>query len=838
LGRSIAAYDEKASALIGSTRAFETGEVLSQLDELYPTALRAELAKYRERREEESLLAGLSDGVLTAPGGVIRYRGREIRKKELPGVIESVRTERREIEKKILEHDRLCRATHLAAARLIGRQWPEHLEGLVELTHCAVHTLRSAGDAYGYLHHVLQIVLADGRVSSAEQERVHAAAVELCFTLSMTIDRHQDMRLPDDVSKRVEEAGGLPLLSGRKKLYEPIQENLGEWLQDAEAYTPVLLDELDRIADASLEALLEAEAKIASALRSGTELEPAPERAKVPTKYPTCPVGQERKRQKKLDWWDRFQTADGVVPGTMRAVVACGLLVPALLIGGNIGKATVHVVNGLSVPVMVELGEQKVAIGARQHGTIEAEPSAKVHVRAQLMEGRPIEDFEGELGGGFSHAVYNVAQAAAFLEWTAVYGPAPEVQPRPLGAGRWFSARQDHVFEEPPRTVSLKSGEVARHTVLAALHQDPPDAQLQWVPQQHERDAIITAHLAHEPAPSEAFARWLTAAEGLSDREKKRALLLARAKENRGVVVLEREIQDLLGDEERANRCAETRGAADDAPADGNLAYLALRCELWGEDRGDAWVAGWEQHRANPWFSWAAADELAGAGRWRESLEAYETALTSAELSAIRDRGGLFQYLRIIRVAEAAGHAVTVHESFAGARELALLARIAGAPAEADDTTVRVYRALERGELEAALRELLAEDPHVLTLIAASDGASEAIRERAVGLRLEDLKGTAVALSIALRIRQNVPFDPPKKGMFNAALEAKLIALLKDPKLASSPSRLEALVASKPPWERATALAMGAIVLGDRAPPSWRSQAKLTLYPFERPYFR
>src|SRR5205807_202298 len=52
--------------------------VLDRLRALYPSTLRADLKTYRERREEEVLLEGLADGVLTAPGGVIRYRGREI----------------------------------------------------------------------------------------------------------------------------------------------------------------------------------------------------------------------------------------------------------------------------------------------------------------------------------------------------------------------------------------------------------------------------------------------------------------------------------------------------------------------------------------------------------------------------------------------------------------------------------------------------------------------------------------------------------------------------------------------------------------------------------------
>jgi ABC-type multidrug transport system fused ATPase/permease subunit len=133
---------------------------------------------------EEHQLEGLADGALTAPGGVIRYRGREIRRKELRGVIEAVRTERRSVEQRILDHDRTCRATHLAAANLIGHGWNDHLQGLVELLHFAAHSLRNLSDAHSHLHHVLDIVLADGNVSSSERKRVLSSADDLYLVIT------------------------------------------------------------------------------------------------------------------------------------------------------------------------------------------------------------------------------------------------------------------------------------------------------------------------------------------------------------------------------------------------------------------------------------------------------------------------------------------------------------------------------------------------------------------------------------------------------------------------------------------------------------------------------
>jgi Zn-dependent protease with chaperone function len=159
LGRSVAGYVETADQLIGDVdESLDQQGVLAALSALYPSSLRSELKAYRDRREEELQLEGLADGVLTAPGGVIRYRGREIRRKELRGVIAAVKTERRGVEQRILDHDKAVRATHLAAAQLVGHGWAEHLEGLVALLHFTAHSLRNLADAHGHLHHVLDIV--------------------------------------------------------------------------------------------------------------------------------------------------------------------------------------------------------------------------------------------------------------------------------------------------------------------------------------------------------------------------------------------------------------------------------------------------------------------------------------------------------------------------------------------------------------------------------------------------------------------------------------------------------------------------------------------------------
>ncbi len=87
------------------------------------------------------------------------------------------------------------------------------------------------------------------------------------------------------------------------------------------------------LADVTLDRLLEVEDQVAKWVREGGEVEEAPEPAVVPAKYATCVVGKERERQKRLGWWDRFQTADGWIAATARTIVALTVVGSVIALG-------------------------------------------------------------------------------------------------------------------------------------------------------------------------------------------------------------------------------------------------------------------------------------------------------------------------------------------------------------------------------------------------------------------------------------------------------------------------------------------------------------------------
>jgi Zn-dependent protease with chaperone function len=839
LGRSIIAFHESAKGLVGSVPALEAGQVRDALDRLYPDGLKAELASYRERREEEVLLEGLQDGVLTAPGGVIRYRGRELRRKELPRVLDSVRSERKDIEQRILEHDRTCRATHLAAAKLVGHGWDTHLEGLVRLLHFAGQSLRNVGDAHGHLHHVLAIVLADGNVSNAERKRVLASADDLYLVLTTLWANTKALSLPDDVKRLFEGAGGFTALAEDLGLNTPNDQNLGDWLKVMEGWAQGAMGDLKVLADVTLDRLLEVEGDVARWATQGGDVPLAPAPASVPARYGTCVVGQERERQKKLGWWDRFQTADGFVPGALRAAVASGLLLPALFIGGHVGSSTVHVVNGLDAPVVVTFEGKKHVVPA--HGTErwDVEPSGSAHVETKTLDGALVEAFDVEVGGGFSHAIYNVAQAVPLVEWTAVYGAGVggDEPDRPIGSARWMDAPQDYVFQKPPTSISLKRGQTARKRVVEPLLEASPGSQRRILTDEAARAALVSAHVQFDPPTSEHFADWA----GLAFEDAQAgAALVVRAAANPTDVTLQRLAME-AGPDARKQVCE--RVTQSTGGSDGDATYLSLRCR--NAPSAD-FLEAWEKHPQHPWLNWAVAGEVAASGRWREALTAMELACTAKALGSMKNACQL-EYLRMSRSASAAGVAVTENGALLTTKEgspLSFVRRIEGGPKSDDWAVPLAWRALWKGQLAEALRQANeTKDQGLVTrmtvLVGASDGASRA--EVDAALRTIGTPSPSIEswLSVALAVRANLPVERPGElipGVTSVMVQESALAALQA--ASRDPKRLEAVMQGLDVHQRAIVSAMGVVVLGEQAPAAWRKTAKAGLFAFERPYFR
>ena len=830
LGRSVVRSAPRATMLVEPM----VGSWRQHLDALYPETLVKDVARLRAFEKELGQLRAIHSGALAPAEGGIRHRGRIIKSSELPGAIERVEEDAAAVEKRLAATDRLCRSVHLAAAKELGDGWSEYLEGLIATLHYADHTASNIQDLHGVLGHTVHIATVTRRISSSGRKRVVAAAAELHSALTAVFAQASHVKLDETLAQRMGNTSWSDIL-GKFQLGAPDEDNIGDWLGVIDGWTSQAGGPCGALSTETLEQLLVTEALIAEHVRAGTSPGAAPAPSRVPQKYETLVTGKERELEATLNWWERFQIADGKVATVARVAVAASIVAGVLGFGGTVGSSSITVYNGLAIPVVVDIAGEKFTVAPLGTHTLPIPKSGVYPIATHTRAGTEIERFRGEIPGTFGKYVYNVGAASPLVEWTAIYGNTEPEPDRMLGAPRWTETSARLLFTEPPDSVETKYGG-AKRTMLTAVSDAPPMRQVLLLADSVQQLDLVQSHARWDATTSENILGWLTIAHRLSPHFGQ--LLAARLAESPNDVALLRMEQDVATGPARDSVCVRHRAMAEAAPDSGNLYYLGARC-LEDPARSQAFIAGYEYWSDNPWLAYAAGYTHLEHARWAEAIPALE--ITRRKLRPVA-RQVMVDLARVHRlVGSDTGHAMAALIRASTDLQYAMSLETGKG---LDDTPDAAYPALLRGELDKALKIASADsavEANVLRLAAASDGASAELQARAAALGAEagldnDTRWSSIAL--ALRSGQDhAPFlpsdEPASAGYVKQALRFIERARTGKDKLAA-----ESELIGLPPLMRGHAYSMATIVLGTETPEQWRAAAKKLLFGGERPYFK
>ncbi|MEZ4372531.1 MAG: M48 family metalloprotease [Polyangiaceae bacterium] len=642
-------------------------DLAAELKSLYPEELSQQVERLRELRRELGVLEALKDGFLSAPGGVIRHRGEDLRKRDLPGAIAVVQAERDAVAATVAEHDRRCRTLHLQAAKVLGHGWDKYLKKLIALLHYSAHAEADLDDAYGHLMNVFSVVIADGSVSSSERVRLAFAGSEVYAALWQVDGQRKQVRVPEPVLKRMEIESWDGALESRFGLEPPTSENIGEWMQVIDSWYRAYTQPLAALHSETLEELLHTEARVAGWFLEEKDPEDAPAPARAPKEYTLRPPGTERPRQHRLGAWDRFVTADGVLPALGRFAVAGSIVgcVAAFSAAGT--DAQVHVINGLGCQVSVDIGTTHLDLLPGEHRAVSVPPGT-LHVTASSGTSR-VDDLEVEAAGLGTEYVYNVAAALPLVEWTAAYGSADERPPTYLGAVRWAESDAKYFFEEPPRSVSIEGKGTTRKVVSAPpIHE--ASTILNRAENDEERNHIIHVRARHDATGSESLLFWLASVSRLE--QEGEVILRERLARNPHEVEALRTQQDLASDSASRERvCREHKKLMLESPDDSDMQYIGLRCMPDGDQKNAAVLAAFARFPTNTWLENGVAwvhlqqNDFEGAARILNHLRTHAPMFKAQSALALG---------RLKRVAPGSDYGAGLLEQ--DSKEAAMLARV------------------------------------------------------------------------------------------------------------------------------------------------------------------
>lgn len=832
LGRSVVRTRKHAHELYPT--APSTGDPLAQIDALYSSQDGENIESLRELEEQRAMLKAIVDGDLKASGGVVQWRGAQVPRKSLPGVLAELDAEIAPLREAVEEHDRRCRGAHLMAAERLGPAWAQRLRGQLEVLHYAEHAKADIVDAYRLLHNTYAIVTADRRVSSSELRRLVASCNQLYEALANVYGQASQVTIDDAIAQKLGAATWPTALNEKFSLSRASEENINAWMNVIDGWFHATVGPLSALRHAALESLLASEDEVARQTRSG-ECSPEPTTfSVVPREYIAQLPGQERRLQKTLGWWDRFQTADGWLPGAARVAVAGGIVGAVFAVGSSVGLSKVSIFNGLARPVVVSIDDTTTEVQPYATVTLDL-PTAELHlIETKTADtGEVVESFEGEASEGAPHFVYNVASAVPLVQWTAVYGAVKPVPEERLGAVRWSETSVDHVFEEPPETISSK-GEGGTRTVLSAVSDPLPMNVLSGLAESDTKSetAIAEAHARWDSAKDGYLPDWFGRAKSGGQLPQILAARLARAPEE---IASLREQQDTTVGAEHEAVCAKHRAQAAKPGATPAMQYIALRCIDDAQARNVAFLDAHRRWPQEPWLKFAAGYAYAYRAQWTQAEPLLEAAAAIPEAAPMV----MIDIARLKR-AKGEGDAVTALAAKSSYLQT-LLALETGKGTE--NTPVAAFAMLARGDIDGAMR-LAASNPgletQLLPLVAASDGADDETVRRALALPKTTTDNPAVLWALyALASRRGLDGSAWREAAMKAEPEqspdiARFLDALRE---GADERTAEAALGEVGLHTRGAAYAAAAVYMGTRCPSRWRTLAKQLLFGPERPYF-
>lgn len=817
LGRSIARGVSNAEDM--ATSITEVGEVRKALGELYPSSLTKILQESRELAEEQAMLQAVEHGVLDLPGKMLNYRGQEFHRRELPTLLSQVEASLKEANDRLSEHDRHVRAVHRQAAKLASPEWNQYLIGLANIIHYADHREADLSDAMDTLGNVLSVVMADGRVTDGELQRLAVSAGEPHSVLAAIHLEAEKIDIGPVLNEYLETESWQKLL-GEYELSPPNEEIMGEWIDALPSWSDSCSSALSQLSSYALDELLAAEEKVALACSSDQSLPDAPTGPCVNTRYETLLVGQERPKQTKLGWWDRFQTADGWIPGFARFGTAGALVGFVVWLGLSIGGTDVMIVNGLSVPVIVSVDSTEVRVGARSTQSVSIEEGTTL-VRAKTVSGKLVESFSVETESNFNRYVYNVASATSMMTWD----PATDRESM-LGAPRWRETEAVRALTpHGPVSASEDEGQIlislAKSSALQILNEIEGE----------ERSRMLRSHVLWDSTASTEITSWLSeAADELNDFD---SLLKKRLANDPNDVVLLRLEQDRDNSD---SVCERHRTQAKNKPQDANWQYLAARCVSNPAERSRLFETQYEQWSNNGWIAYARASLALDDG----DLEAAMQRLRQAEKIPTLREASTNLTVRLLQLHNERPEDLSRWQEKASHLEIFALFRTEASPSEELPPLVHSMQKLHKGDTEGALAALTSEDASWKIVVAASDGATDQDIEVALDSWVPEKAAeyppevTLYALALARRIGR----DETAYLQVLPSLEKQFEIHREFLGSVDNPAGAEILLEGLDVRRRATAYAAAVVLLGQECPEEWRKLATHLLFIGERPYFR
>ncbi len=801
------------------------------VQDLYPESLVEDLEDFSTLKEEKVMLEAIKENRMTASGSNgIWHRGTQIRRQQLPKVIDSLAKEVEAARLKVADHDRLCRTVHLRLAEKIGMRWDEYLEGLLHIIHYAEHNILNISDANQILAKVLNIVMADNNVSSKEMVKLLQACNELYRVLENVYQDSTKIKLDNNLLTELDTLSWSHFLEDLK-LGRANQENINQWIQVVGSWVAVYIESLSRLRSEALEVLLQSEDKVQKMYQSNTT-EAAPAPTYVDVQYEVMMPGDERKTNMKLNLWDKFIAADGMVASLTKFAVAASIVGGTVYMAGTTGQQQLSIYNGLSAPMTVNLNGDKLNVGPHSSRTVSLDYSKGYEITTQAANGEVVETFQPSVRSTASHYVYNIARAAAMYKYTVYYGGIPRNNDQMLGNGRWMQANADYILQEPPKSIST-SGSSTTRNAITALSNINPTSIISVVQGEENQSTLIRSHALWDSNNDKNTLQWLGAATALPDFKE---VFQKRMEKYPNEIATARMLMDAGDDTSKAAVCADFEAKFAQEPNNPDLYYIKTRCLPDGPEQNQEFINGANKWPEHGWLNYAASYAYTRQGDWRKAHESLMMAYP--KVAGLKEQIALLVE-RIARYRKTKGESlekITDSKNEYLSYYKSLEEGLEKAPAD------YAYFLINEGRLEEALAQVekeVAIRPNVLAMCAMSDDAKEEWIKQALEIDPNTLNNSRAVLLAGLYLRKKKGLDKFEQILtdFTAGEDISALDFIAQLK-SKNYDEAERVLLQSSVQTQGYLSALAYVAQGDKVPSDWKTKAQTMLFAGEKPYIK
>lgn len=804
---------------------------------IYPEFITEKISNLKEVQEEIVSLEVSQSESLTLEKRRIWHRGNQVKLKDIPKILEELKTEVGTIQKELASHDAQCRTLHYIAAKKINSGWSTNLKELTRLVHYGEHSITNINDAAKKFNNVLNIALADGNVSSSELKAILDASNDYYGVISSAYYDSEKMELNEELLLNMKVPSYNSMFE-EFKLPHPNKENINDWVNVVAGWAGVALNALYKLRNESLELLLTTEAKVKTSFLNGSSLEHAKPIKGAPLEYATLTSGNERRIQTKLKAWDRFITGDGIVPSIAKFAVSGGILFVALFFATYSQKMPFYIYNGLQTSVDVLVDNKNISLEPNSYETIQLDYGETYEIESKSHNGDELIEKEKFKLRDRLATVYNIANAAAFIRYPVFYGYENRTPPglndrKLLGARKFFNVKADYILEEPPAQISLSEnslGEIREAVIGYSAIEADNIASI--VEDEGDFESMVKSHSRWDESESNHLTEWMYYLKNMNDGFQ---VIESRLESHPNEIASLRLLQDVSDSTSYRNICEKHVKLSKDNPKNGDYYYLATRCIDDEKLKDQKFIEGYEQWNDNTWLAYASGYIYAQKNDYENAFIAFSTAAKNASLKnyvAIESE-------RVRRLLNLKGdsnfNTLLKIDDYKYYNNLET-----GGFEEGNENAGYIYYLIQKGNLEEAYKLSMKFDNskfYTDYLIAISNGAKSGIKnvvlnqEKNEGLNLNTVWGI-----IGLAVKEGKDYKKYLEVFQPLELDSGFIENLVGLIKTRNYNKVEVYVSELQVRWQLQAYVMATVMLDGNVPLTWKNKIKAGLFADERPY--